>query len=309
MSFMNKFRVWLRNPRNFVVLGGSSAVVVTLVKACPLLFPSQLYRPVMEAYKSGQKVKLGESQIQEFEDVCRDLEVETKPFHLFVTSRWDLKVKGLQFFPSGVHFGIPVLFVDKPELQNSKFAAKLKVNMDSEEGKAFKDSIQLSQKARKFALAKEVIYSKKHYAAYPLLLAPGAVIGGFVSTFALQVTASIFPLYITGFLVGSVFYVTYRYLLGVLNERHDLKTDDIVAQLGENYAEGGLEFYEKTLQRNKALRKLLGSKGEALYTYYGNDTPGVLWTKGAPITVKRAKFQNIVQNTSAGDSPTSDKTL
>lgn len=109
--------------------------------------------------------------------------------------------------------------------------------------------------------------------------------------------------------MGSVFYVTYRYLLGVLNERHDLKTDDIVAQLGENYTEGGLEFYEKTLQRNKALRKLLGSKGEALYTYYGNDTPGVLWTKGAPITVKRAKFQNIVQNTSAGDSPTSDKTL
>lgn len=287
MSTWQRFRIWVRNPRNFVLLGGASASVVAIVKACPLLFPNQLYRPLMEGYKGGKKIQLTKSQIQEYEDTCRLLEVDTNSYHLFVTSRWDPKVRGLPFLPSGVLFGIPAHFIDEPVLPSSKFAENIKVHLNSEEGSDLKQSLTLSQKARKFALAKEVVHAHKCFTAYPVVIAPGAVVAGFATTFAVQVTAGMFPLSMTAFLVGSLFLFTYRYLTGALNERNDLKTDEIVAQLGQDYVEGGIEFYQKNLERNKALRKLLGTKGEKLYSYYGNVIPGVAWSSGAPITLKR----------------------
>ncbi|XP_071811503.1 transmembrane protein 177-like isoform X1 [Apostichopus japonicus] len=292
MSVLHRIRVWVRNPKNYVILGAVSASLVGIAKACPLLFPSHLYRPIMEAYKGGKRIQPSMSQIQEFEDVCMELGIKTDSFSTFITSQWDLKVKGLPFLPSGVQYGIPLLFVDEPVLSNTQFAENVRVNLASEEGSRFKQSLQLSVKARKFALAKGVVHAHQCFAAYPVLFAPVAVVAGFASTFTVQVIAGMFPLSVTAFFVGSAFFCTYRYLTGVLNKHHDLKSDQIVAKLGQSYVEGGIEFYEKNLQRNKALRILLGTKGEKLYSYYGNVTPGVIWSRGAALTVKR---ENLVQ--------------
>lgn len=52
---------------------------------------------------------------------------------------------------------------------------------------------------------------------------------------------------------------------------HEIKADEQAANVSPSYAEGGLEFYEKILQRNTALRQLMGKEGEKLYTIFGND--------------------------------------
>ena len=43
---------------------------------------------------------------------------------------------------------------------------------------------------------------------------------------------------------------------------------------GKDYALGGIEFYNKALQRNMAIRTLMGSQGEKYYTKYGNHVTG-----------------------------------
>lgn len=52
---------------------------------------------------------------------------------------------------------------------------------------------------------------------------------------------------------------------------HEISADERAANVSPSYAEGGLEFYEKILQRNTALRQLMGKEGEDLYTVFGND--------------------------------------
>ena len=47
--------------------------------------------------------------------------------------------------------------------------------------------------------------------------------------------------------------------------------DGAAAGMGRGYAEGGVEFYTKVLQRNVALRELMGSEGEGVFTVKGND--------------------------------------
>ena len=51
----------------------------------------------------------------------------------------------------------------------------------------------------------------------------------------------------------------------------DNKVDKKVASLGQEYSQGGVEYYTKLLRRNVILRSMMGSSGENLFTKFGND--------------------------------------
>lgn len=59
--------------------------------------------------------------------------------------------------------------------------------------------------------------------------------------------------------------------------------DKTISSLSLELAEGGVEFYGKLLQRNKMLRELLGSEGDALFTPSG-DASTLIRTPNVPLT-------------------------
>lgn len=67
-----------------------------------------------------------------------------------------------------------------------------------------------------------------------------------------------------------------------------------VAALGEEYVQGGVEYYEKILKRNIALRTLLGSQGEKRFTACGNDNT-LFRTRTLPNTMRYDNMKKALQ--------------
>lgn len=63
--------------------------------------------------------------------------------------------------------------------------------------------------------------------------------------------------------------------------------------MGINYAKGGVEFYTRIIQRNIALRSLLGTDGEGKYTQFGNDVE-FLRQKHVPFSVRKKNAEEFV---------------
>ena len=292
---MSRFTTFLRRPRNFALAAVTSAGLVFSYKAGPHLLPDYLYRPIFEAYKAGKRINLIEAQQREFQEVCKDLKIDPLKYNTFATSRWEVKSVGLQWLPAGCHVGIPVSLVSDPDLSKLRFSGPIKANMDTREGTWLTDSLKMSRNARKFAIGHQVALSNSNLPLYSMVLAPTVTLVGFATTFVVQTLSPIVPVYVTGLALGTCFYFLYGFAMGVVNERTDLKVNHRLANISEEYAMGGLEFCEKLLQKNRALRKLLGARGEQLYTYYGNETPGLVYSSGASNVQKRDILKKIVE--------------
>ena len=71
------------------------------------------------------------------------------------------------------------------------------------------------------------------------------------------------------------------------NRYIDKELDRRAANIKPDYAAGGVEYYDKLMRRNVALRDLQGEKGRSLYTGKGEFIQGILRHKSATITDRR----------------------
>ncbi len=284
-----RFAQFVRRPRNAVFVCGLVSAGVFCVKATPHVFPAKVYRPFVVAYKGGLEMPLSKSQTSEFYEVCSRIGVNPDAYHPFVTSRMEIRSRGLAWLPNGVQFGVPAILTADPDLSAKRFSDPIK-KADKEVGESFRNSLCLSEEARKFALAREIIKTKRNATAFSVLLAPVVTIVNFCGVFTAHVFLPL-PLIANIPLVGVFFLILYQFMMGVTNEGEDLTADEKASQLGEEYVRGGVEFYEKTIQKNVALRKIMGRRGEQMYTYYGNETAGLMYSSGANNTQKRDKLK------------------
>ncbi|XP_071802887.1 transmembrane protein 177-like [Asterias amurensis] len=284
-----KFAQFVRRPRNAVIVCGMVTAGVFCIKATPHVFPAKVYRPFVVAYKGGLEMPLSTSQTSEFYEVCSRIAVNSNTYHPFVTSRWEIGSRGLAWLPNGVQFGLPAILTDDPDLSSKRFSEPIK-KADKEVSESFLNALCLSESARKFAIAREIFKTKRNATAFSVLLAPAVTAVNFCGVFAAHVFVPL-PLITNIPVVGVFFFILYQFMMGVTNEREDLTADEKVSQLGEEYVRGGVEFYEKTIQKNIALRKIMGRRGEKMYTYYGNETAGLTYSSGANNTQKRDKLK------------------
>ncbi|XP_072030324.1 transmembrane protein 177-like [Amphiura filiformis] len=208
--------------------------------------------------------------------------------------------RGLPWFSSGVKFGIPEILQDNPDVSTERFPEPIKSKLNSEEGQKLKKALSFSQNARKFALAKELSLIHKNFPMNSIVLAPCFITANFGLVALLQITNLVaLPNYILLILLTIPLYCVYQFAMSIITEKMDLKCDEKLIELGAAYREGGVEYYEKRLEKNIALRKLLGKKGEKLFTYYGNEKPGGFFglrSFGAPITQKLNRMQKALNN-------------
>jgi len=86
--------------------------------------------------------------------------------------------------------------------------------------------------------------------------------------------------------LGGIIFTSWLFVKDFLAVRRDELADEEAASISPEYAEGALEFYNKILQRNIALRSLLGESGSSQFTALGN-VKELLRTTHLPCVTRR----------------------
>lgn len=99
-------------------------------------------------------------------------------------------------------------------------------------------------------------------------------------------------------LVGALAIGFYTTMTDLVTKYYENWVDKKVGNLNLEYAKGGIEFYSKILQRNMALRNLMGPNGEKTFTFYGNDVE-LIRQQHVPYTDRKKHLENIAEKLSS----------
>ncbi|KAJ9598453.1 hypothetical protein L9F63_010849 [Diploptera punctata] len=259
------------------------------------------YKEIVQMYGLGVEVPVSNKVRKLFEEVMNEMQVpelEKKYIKPFTVFGFDMFHAGCTATRTGAIIGIPSNFSYKTTGDIDKH--NIVVNSDqvswgSDAGKKLLDAMILSEAAQKFAIGREIAHVQSSY-IYLHAVFPVSIIG---STYVL--TANLnhrmgflnrpFPLrFILYTLTGLFGFGMWIFLQDFTTISYETESDNAMISLGEEYIKGGIEFYSKLLQRNIALRNLMGQKGEKLYTVTGNDQY-MLRQKHLPLTMRKEYFE------------------
>lgn len=159
------------------------------------------------------------------------------------------------------------------------------------DGMALASSLVLSDAAQKFALAREISHSSSNLVTTHAALNGASIFALYFLSRQFNRKAKLFarPLklrVVLYSLLGGLVGTLWLFIKDFTTYQSELQADEEAASLSEEYARGAVEFYNKTLQRNVALRSLLGSEGPKAYTAAGNLLE-TFRTKHVPYVVRR----------------------
>lgn len=136
-----------------------------------------------------------------------------------------------------------------------------KIDINTEDGRIYINSLLLSDNARRFLIARQIFYTDTHQIVYNN--------GNLALAFMLPVSIS--RLIINQFehirrsvpyrlnlymLTGTFSFLLFLMTKDMIQVYYDRESDSRAASLGINYLEGGVEYYTKCLQRNVAIRNV-----------------------------------------------------
>jgi len=158
------------------------------------------------------------------------------------------------------------------------------IDWTSPAGVAYKESLLLSPMAKRFAISRTVDLADKMHLVFSVFIGYlGVEIAYGFYRFSLnrltpvQKRMLIKPIIIACTVVGVAVMNLFFQLRNAVIERW---ADDATAQIGPDYADGGIEYYEKMLSRNRAMRELLGEEGERRFHPDGNIRAPWPWSGG-----------------------------
>lgn len=229
----------------------------------------------------------------------------------------DIVHRGSTFTKPGGIIGIPINFMYRSvdDIDKEKITINNKpIDWNTPAGRSLQESLVLSEKARKFAIARELFYLHTHHVHLRGLFVGGSAFIAYWLGFAVnrlnrlpQRTTLPARIILYGFFTG-IGAVVYCLASDTYSWYRDRKVDRQAGKLGKEYTEGGAEFYTKLLERNIALRTLMGPDGPRRYTAYGNDvhywrSPSVPLTSRRDMLVELGKQQNCSSSTTPAAEP------
>ncbi|XP_037704524.1 cilia- and flagella-associated protein 221-like isoform X3 [Choloepus didactylus] len=260
------------------------------------LFPDPVIQWLYQYWPQGQPAPLFPELQSLFQEVLQDMGVPSDHrYEAFTTFTFQPVSAGFPRLPGGAVVGLPASFLSGPVTNSDQpvVVHGQRVDWQSPAGTRLRDALTLSRDAQKFALAREVVYLESSTAALQALPAPACLVG----TWALGVGAKqALGLYggpmnlraAFNLLAAVAGFVAYAFSTDSLTHALEAWLDRRTASLSAAYARGGVEFYEKVLSGNLALRSLLGRHGETLYTPSGNVVPRHWFRiKHLPYTTRR----------------------
>ncbi|XP_063822565.1 transmembrane protein 177 [Ostrinia nubilalis] len=254
----------------------------TAAKFTPHTLLLDKYKEFVHYYQNSQPVNLSE----ELEDRCKSCldilkvpEVHRKLITPFSVFGYDLFHAGSTNSKYGVAIGIPVNFSYKSleDIEKDSIQVNLKnVDWTTEAGKKLADALILPEKVQQFAICREIMMTQNnkflYESAYPfacLFLAYN--VSQFINT-KLNLYIAPLSMRLTLYSIVGLFSMGTYFLMKDMTEVHyETSVDKKLCELGPEFVESGVIFYEKMLQRNQALRELMGKDGEAKYSKLGNE--------------------------------------
>jgi hypothetical protein len=180
------------------------------------------------------------------------------------------------------------------------------VEWGSDDGKLLQHAIVLSENAQKFAIARELSHlDTYHVYNYGLIPSIALLLQYFLSATANDKFYGHFKpksfRYSVYAIIGIFTYGIYATGTDALTRYYENSADSRAAALGLNYARGGVEYYTKMVQRNMALRELMGSRGESLFTKFGNYNELIRSRHVQPL-IRKENLEKRVQEYLSGSS-------
>uniref|UniRef100_A0A8C3YTV8 Transmembrane protein 177 n=1 Tax=Catagonus wagneri TaxID=51154 RepID=A0A8C3YTV8_9CETA len=260
------------------------------------LFPDPVVQWLYQYWPQGRPAPLSPELQGLFQEVLQDIGVPSgHRFEAFTTFTFQPVSAGFPRLPAGAVVGIPASFLGDPATSADEpvVVHGQRVDWQSPAGAWLRDALTLSHDAQKFALAREVVYLESSAAALQALPAPACLAGTWVLGVGAKHALGLYggPLNLRAafnLLAAVAGYVVYAFCTDSLTHALEAWLDRRAASLSAAYTWGGVEFYEKVLSCNLALRSLLGRPGEQLYTPSGNVVPRHWFRiKHLPYTTRR----------------------
>jgi len=167
------------------------------------------------------------------------------------------------------------------------------------------DSLVLSENAQKFGIARNIALSDTHHVfvhggmgMFTIALYYFLSYNANNMLYGLYKPRSFRTVVYAG--LGTFCYGIWAVSRDLITKLHENYADKRAGTININYAKGGVEFYSKTLQRNMALRSLMGPKGEKTYTLFGNDVE-FLRERHVPFTRRKHNLEKIAERLSCSN--------
>ncbi|XP_069840912.1 transmembrane protein 177 [Dendropsophus ebraccatus] len=299
-----KFCVFTRQHRGKLL--AASSLGLFAVNVSYHAFPDQTFRRVYQGWWKGEPAALTDRLQTVFHGVLDETGLAPSGFTPFAAYGFQPLSAGVPWLPAGCLIGIPANY-NGSEQDGSGVTDRVlvidgqEVDWASDPGISLRDSLTLSENAQKFSLAREAVRGQSGGPVLQACVAPLCLTASCVSSVGIK---QLLGLYAGPVLLRGVFNVL-AVLLGLtgyylcydaVSQWLDYRCDRKAAAISEAYAQGGLEFYEKILARNRLLRGLMGKQGEAMYAPSGNLFPKQKFRlKHAPYTARRDRILHTLQ--------------
>jgi len=167
------------------------------------------------------------------------------------------------------------------------------INDKSEPGQKFMESLILSEPAKKFSIARELILTDNFRVfiksiSLSMTLLPMYAIGSHLMDLLpanpIKIRALAF------FLLCNVGVFVWLLVRTAIENFYQIDADKIVGNINQEYARGGVEFYEKLIQRNLALRSIIPG-GEMIYSEQGNQLGFISVLSELPFTYRKKQLE------------------
>ena len=186
------------------------------------------------------------------------------------------------------------------------------VHWTTPEGMLLESSLLLTDSAKKFAIARELEMASSHQVTIQSTINCSCSLLYYYLAYSFNRKGRTFERprsirFVLYALLGMFTTTLWLFASDFCNLQLEERADRQASDLGVDYTRGAVEFYTKTLQRNIALRSLLGDDGRSLYTTTGNDRV-IFRTPHLPFTLRRdtalARYQKLTE-TGAGPTDSS----
>lgn len=293
--------------KTFPIVATTSVIAISVGSSLIELLPNSIllnkYKKIVHLKKFEELLPLSKNIENLFNEVMDDLNIKEKnAYQPFACIGFDLIHAGISFFKYGSIIGIPVNYTY--EDKSSVNASKIRVGYNQERLNIYHpatndliDSLILSNKAKKFGIARELLTINQNLSFYHCIDSPIMIVITVISADLLRINlnssikmtfsikAGIFG--ITGLLGYSLWFQ----IRDSLNIYFEKSVDKQLANINPEYIEGGKEFYEKLLKKNIALRMLLGERGAKEFNKNGDEI-FFIRHKRIPLTERLQFFNN-----------------
>lgn len=172
----------------------------------------------------------------------------------------------------------------------------------SKNGKKLIDSLVLSENAKKFAIMRQIYFADSHgltFHSMNLILTFGVyrAMSKYISSkLKHKQVVPIVPMAIAKLIqvvaCASIFFFVRNIIRHGLDAASDLRS----LEHGDEYYEGAIEFYSKTIQRNKAFAFFLGNEGKNYFTPAGDPRPPLYHALFKPNPIPPNERLRIIQD-------------